>query len=407
MARSSSIVVACIKSNDGERGMAGPNPTTERDLAIGAARLAEHLLNHAELLFRRVLKASPEHPTATRLLGVTLFKMDRREDGIGLLRRAADTDGSSAAWRDLACALQRDGQVQAAGEAYARAGESGPPPPDLAFTGERAVHEFKIVDYPYRSVVRYGAGRPAHPRLAALISAGRERYAALIDDLAPLQADFAEIPLGGAYEDVDPFWLNAWFPPLDAMVLTHMLRSTNPVRFIEVGSGVSTKFARRAVDRYGLRTKLISIDPQPRNEIDRLCDQVLRKPLEACDPAMFDTLGPGDVFFLDSSHRSFQGSDVTVFFLEILPRLQPGVIVQIHDIYLPDDYISGHVRRMWNEQYLLAAALLYGADAFEILFPCWFAGQDMDLARRAAGVLKHGPLENLNLYGASFWLRKT
>jgi len=407
MARSSPIVVACIKSNDGEHGMAGPDATAEQDLAIGAARLAEHLLNHAELLFRRVLEASPEHPAATRLLGVTLFKMDRREDGIALLHRAAEADGSPPAWRDLACALQRDGQAQAAGEAYAQAGESGPPPPDLAFTSERAVHEFKVVDYLYRSIVRYGAGRPAHPQLAAQIDAGRGRYEAVIDALGALQADFAEIPLGGAYEDAEPFWLNAWFPPLDAMVLTHILRSANPARFIEVGSGVSTKFARRAVSRYGLRTKLISIDPQPRNEIDRLCDQVLRKPLEACDPAMFEALGPGDIFFLDSSHRSFQGSDVTVFFLDILPRLKPGVIVQIHDIYLPDDYISGHVRRMWNEQYLLAAALLYGPDAFEILFPCWFAGQDAALARRAAVVLKHGPLETLNLYGASFWLRKT
>lgn len=379
----------------------------ERDLTVGATRLREHLLNHAELLFRRVLETSPEHSVAARLLGVTLFKMDRRSEALDLLRRAAAADSSPEAWRDLACALQRNDEAQAAGEAYAHIADDRPLPPDLAFTSERAVHEFKVVDYPYRSVVRYGAGRPAHPQLAAQIGAGRERYAALIDAMGGLQPDFAEIPLGGVYEDAEPFWLNAWFPPLDAMVLTQMLRSTNPDRFVEVGSGVSTKFARRAVNRYGLRTKLISIDPQPRNEIDRLCDQVLRKPLEACDPAMFEALQPGDVFFLDSSHRSFQGSDVTVFFLEILPRLKPGVIVQIHDIYLPDDYISGHVRRMWNEQYLLAAALLYGPDAFEILFPCWFAGQDADLARRAAGVLKHGPLETLNLYGASFWLRKT
>ena len=385
--------------------MAAPD-SIERDLTVGATRLREHLLNHAELLFRRVLEASPEHSVATRLLGVTLFKMDRRSEALDLLRRAV-ADGSPEAWRDLACALQRNGEAQAAGEAYAHIADDRPLPPDLAFTSERAVHEFTVVDYPYRSVVRYGAGRPAHPQLAALIGAGRGRYEALIDSLAALQADFAEIPLGGAYEDADPFWLNAWFPPLDAMVLTHMLRSGNPDRFVEVGSGVSTKFARRAVNRYGLRTKLISIDPQPRNEIDTLCDQVLRKPLEACDPAMFEALNPGDVFFLDSSHRSFQGSDVTVFFLEILPRLKPGVIVQIHDIYLPDDYIGGHVRRMWNEQYLLATALLYAPDAFEILFPCWFVGQDMDLARRAAGALKHGPLDNLNLYGASFWLRKT
>ena len=53
--------------------MAGPAPTIEQDLTIGTTRLREHLLNHAELLFRRVLATSPEHPVATRLLGVTLF----------------------------------------------------------------------------------------------------------------------------------------------------------------------------------------------------------------------------------------------------------------------------------------------------------------------------------------------
>jgi hypothetical protein len=190
------------------------------------------------------------------------------------------------------------------------------------------------------------------------------------------------------------------------MALTHFLRANDPARFIEIGSGVSTKFARRAVELYGLRTHLTSIDPQPRNEIDTLCDSVIRTPLEDCDPAIFDALEPGDILFLDSSHRSFQGSDVTVFFLDILPRVRPGVILHIHDIYLPDDYISGHVSRMWNEQYLLATALLFGGDAFEILFPCWFVHRDPALSARANSALRKGPLEGVNLYGASFWLTK-
>jgi predicted O-methyltransferase YrrM len=275
----------------------------------------------------------------------------------------------------------------------------------LAFSTERAVHEFKTIDYPYRSSVRYGAGRPPHPQLAELIGSGRDRYAALLAEMGEIQEDFARLPLGGAPDAPEPFWLNPWFPPLDGMVLTQMLRSADPARFVEIGSGVSTKFARRAVALYGLRTKLISIDPQPRNKVDALCDQVLRKPLEDCAVQMFETLNPGDILFLDSSHRSFQGSDVTVFFLDILPRLRPGVIVQIHDIYLPDDYISGHVGRLWNEQYLLATALLFGQTRFEILFPCWYVGQDPGLLAQANGRLRKGPLDNLNLYGASFWMR--
>ena len=384
-------------------------PRLERLLQLGILRLREHFLHHAEQIFRQMLAETPDHPHAQRFLGVTLFKLGRRDEGIELLRQAtADPDTPPKAWGDLAAALHRVGASDEAAEAYGRAVHGPPttPPADIAFATERAVHEFKLSDYPYRATVRYGAGRPPHPRLFELIDGRRADYARQFAAIAEIQADFTDVAWNGHYDSTEPFWMNGWFPPLDGMILTSMLRQTNPKRFVEVGSGVSTKFAHRAVRRYGLQTKLISIDPQPRNEIDALCDQVLRKPLETCDPAMFDVLDPGDVFFLDSSHRAFQGSDVTAFFLDILPRLKPGVIVQIHDIYLPDDYIGGHVARLWNEQYLLAAALLFGSDAFEILFPCWYAGQDAALADYAADLFRGGPLEGLNLYGASFWLRK-
>jgi hypothetical protein len=390
-----------------DAGAASRNMRQDRELMIGVVRLREHWLNHAELIFRRLLAASPGHAPAKRYLGVTLFKLGRSEEGLALLREAVEVEPEVAeAWLDLTVALQRMDEAEQAAEAYARAGGSGPPPPHMGFATERGVFPFKVVDYSYESKVRYGSGRPPHPELAERIGGGRERYRALLRAMGEIQADFAEVPLGGGSDSPDPFWLNSWFPPLDAMALTQMLRSGDPLRFVEIGSGVSTKFARRAVRRYGLRTKLISIDPQPRNEIDALCDQVIRKPLEACDTAVFQTLDPGDILFLDSSHRSFQGSDVTVFFLEILPRLKPGVIVHIHDIYLPDDYISGHLRRLWNEQYLLAVALLFGT-AFEVLFPAWFVGQDPDLSREAEGLLRRGALSGLNLYGASFWMRKT
>ncbi|MBA4010579.1 MAG: class I SAM-dependent methyltransferase [Phenylobacterium sp.] len=384
-------------------------PRLERLLQLGILRLREHFLHHAEQIFRQMLAETPDHPHAQRFLGVTLFKLGRRDEGVELLRQAtADPDTPPKAWGDLAAALHRMGASDEAAEAYGRAVHGPPttPPADIAFATERGVHEFKLSDYPYRATVRYGAGRPPHSRLFELIDAQRETYARQLAAVAEIQADFADIAWNGHYDSAEPFWLNGWFPPLDGMVLTAMLRQSNPSRFVEIGSGVSTKFAHRAVRRYGLKTKLISIDPQPRNEIDALCDQVLRKPLETCDPAMFDVLEPGDIFFLDSSHRAFQGSDVTAFFLDILPRLKPGVIVQIHDIYLPDDYIGGHVERLWNEQYLLAAALLFGANAFEILFPAWYAGQDPALAAYAADLFHGGPLAGLNLYGASFWLRK-
>jgi hypothetical protein len=381
----------------------------EKALRLGFAHLQAHLLNHAETTFRQVLMVAPADSTALRLLGVTLFKMGRRDEALGLLRAASEgASDNPAAWSDLAVAL-RERDPQAAADAYGRAAALARPLPPLAqqaFSSDRATHDFTLVDYGYKARIRYGAGRPPHPQLHRQIAAGQERYKVFLTELGGLHGDFARIPMGGRYEDAEPFWLNAWFPPLDAMALTGVLAKANPDRFVEIGSGVSTKFARRAARLYGLRTKLISIDPQPRNEIDALCDQVIRWPLEDCRPEMFDVLAPGDILFLDSSHRAFQGSDVTVFFLEILPRLKPGVIVHIHDIYLPDDYIAGHVRRLWNEQYLLATALLFAPDAFEILFPAWFVGQDPDVRAHAESALRHGALADLELYGASFWMRK-
>src|SRR5688572_12109004 len=116
---------------------AGLGPVQARDFRIGVTRLGEHMLNHAELIFRRVLDAAPGHAAANRYLGVTLFKLARREEGLAHLWAAVELDPQAAdAWRDLAAALQRLGQANQAADAYARAGEAGEPPPHLRFATE-------------------------------------------------------------------------------------------------------------------------------------------------------------------------------------------------------------------------------------------------------------------------------
>ncbi len=382
-------------------------PAQQKDFHAGAEWLRYHLLNHAEITFGRLMKAVPGHLPTRQLHGVTLVKLGKVAEGLEALRAVTTAQPENRkAWRDLAAALQIAGDVEGAEGAYARAhAEPRPMPAVVTFSHEEAEHPFTLVDYKYRSIVRYGEGRPAHPELTALMEGGRDRYAALIDEIGETIADYDDIPVFGTYEMRQPLWLNGWFPPLDGMVLTQMLKRGNPARFIEIGSGISTKFAKRAVETYGLRTHMTSIDPQPRNQIDEMVDVVIRSPLEDCDLSIFDALEAGDILFLDSSHRSFQGSDVTVFFMEILPRVKPGVIVHVHDIYLPYDYISGHLSRLWNEQYLLATALLFGPDRFEILFPCWFAHQDPALREHANARLRPGKMADLNLYGASFWMK--
>lgn len=80
------------------------------------------------------------------------------------------------------------------------------------------------------------------------------------------------------------------------------------------------------------------------------------------------------------------------------------MLVQIHDIYLPDDYVTGHVPRLWNEQYLLACALLYGSRGLKVRFPCWYVSQDASFARQIAQDLRPGELSELYVHGVSFWL---
>jgi hypothetical protein len=174
----------------------------------------------------------------------------------------------------------------------------------------------------------------------------------------------------------------------------------NPRTYLEVGSGHSTEFARRAINDHSLRTQVVSIDPAPRAGIDRICDRVVRSPLEQADLSVFRDLSAGDVVYIDNSHRSFMNSDVTVFFLDVLPDLPLGVLIGIDDIYLPDDYPWAWQYRYYSEQYLLAAYLLRGSSGFRTVLPCHFIGLDPDLSALVSPLAASG----IATEGTSFWL---
>jgi hypothetical protein len=274
-----------------------------------------------------------------------------------------------------------------------------------------------ILKYAIRPEPRYGDGKPPHPGLHALFARQDAAYLATLTALA----GFTE-PLTRVAETVDaaapgePYWRNIFFSALDAITLYGLLASRKPARYVEVGSGNSTKFARLAIRDLGLQTEIISLDPQPRADIDLLCDRVIRQPLEAVDPSVFDELAAGDVLFLDSSHVVFQNSDVTVFFLEVLPRLKAGVIVHIHDIFLPFDYPRLWADRHYSEQYLLAAYLLGGASRVEILLPLAHITQDPPLAAAVQSLWAHPRFQRAfadysqltgGYVGTSLWLELT
>ena len=237
-----------------------------------------------------------------------------------------------------------------------------------------------VLEYPIRPQPRYGEGKPAHPELAAFLGRNDQHYLSTLTTLAQFSENLLQIPeAADAGAPGTPHWNNSYFSALDAIALYGILGSRKPLRYFEVGSGNSTKFARRAAQDLNLNIQITSLDPYPRAEIDALCDRVIRKPLEDADPTLFNELEAGDVLFIDNSHRVFQNSDVAVFFLDILPRLKAGVIVHIHDIFLPYDYPSSWSRRHYSEQYLLAAYFLADYRKIEVLLPNAYVSKHVPL----------------------------
>lgn len=212
----------------------------------------------------------------------------------------------------------------------------------------------------------------------------------------PHQFDPSLLPL--------PAWAGVPYAPFDAVALYTMIQTAKPKRFLEIGSGITTCFAYRAIRDAKLKTTIMSIDPEPRAQIDAICDQVIREGLEICDMALFDQLEAGDILFFDGSHRTFMNSDVTVFMIDVLPRLKPGVIVHVHDINLPYDYPDSFKHWYWNEQYMLAVYLMGNRDRIKPLLPTSFICRDpLFHAALATPMLDIGPLNDGWRGGGAMW----
>lgn len=212
------------------------------------------------------------------------------------------------------------------------------------------------------------------------------------------------IPLRPQKNSPEPSWINKWFEGLDVFTLYGFVASRKPNLYIEIGSGYSTKVARQAIQEAQLRTKIISVDPRPRADINPLCDQLYRMPLENIDLSLFARLKAGDILFFDGSHRAFMNSDVTVFFLDILPNLPAGVSVHIHDIELPYDYMPERAHWYYSEQYLLAVALLEGHATFRVLLPNAFVSQEKDCVEAVSGFWGLPEMKGVPCRGSSFWI---
>ncbi len=199
-----------------------------------------------------------------------------------------------------------------------------------------------------------------------------------------------------------PRWEQDWFPRLDAAMAYAMVRDGAPKRIVEVGSGHSTRFLARAVADGGAKPRFTAIDPAPRAVIEGLDIEIIQLTVQRAGTAPFEGLAAGDILFIDSSHILMPGTDVDFLMNRVMPALPPGVLVHLHDIFLPDDYPPAWAWRGYNEQ--LAVAALLTAGGYRALFASHYAATRMAeaVAHSAAGglPLMDGALES------SLWLEK-
>jgi len=264
------------------------------------------------------------------------------------------------------------------------------------------------LDYKVKVEPRYGHGKPPHPMLYNLVNQNRDEYVVNLQYFTRFIDTIQLIKDSSVETDPDkPAWNNGFLPGLDIISIYGMIAKFKPLNYLEIGSGNSTKVARKAITENNLPTKITSIDPFPRANIDHLADEVIREPFENIidNSKIVELLGENDILFIDNSHRVFPNSDATICFLELLPYLKKGVVVHIHDIYLPYDYPQMMCDRFYNEQYMLAAFLLANPKKYKPLLPNYFISEDAELSKLLTQLWNHPNLINVEKHGGSFWLQ--
>ena len=261
------------------------------------------------------------------------------------------------------------------------------------------------------------------PQCGFDISEQRDLAEQLVSDYGE-ECQFSEEKNNGEYH-----YNNGYFESVDAEVAYCLARRYKPARVVEIGTGFSTRVLAAALqenlNRDGMEAQLFSIDPFPtRLPRDVWNGRVAQIPAAVQDVNLefFDELEPNDVLFIDSSHVVSVGSDVVREYLQILPRLKPGVLVHVHDIFLPSDYPREAVLKnlwFWSEQYLLQAFLsfnssfevLWGSSAMQIFdpktldrcFPNWrHSYRRMPRSKRQFVPTRDGD----RVWPSSFWMRR-
>jgi hypothetical protein len=208
---------------------------------------------------------------------------------------------------------------------------------------------------------------------------------------------------------------------VDAFTLYAMMRQLQPGRYLEIGSGLSTYYCHLARQRnreQGHDTKMVCIEPYPYSKLSEI-EQIDLIPTEVQEVPLktFESLGSGDVLFIDSSHVLRLDGDVSYIFLEALPVIAAGVYVHVHDIpfpfnipYPPDYWTLLQNRQSprwpmyWNEAMLLQAFLAFNP-SFEIVLSCAMIRHFDESFMRAILPIYKPLTEEPNTF-SSIWLKR-
>jgi hypothetical protein len=208
------------------------------------------------------------------------------------------------------------------------------------------------------------------------------------------------------------YYKNPNFAEGDAECLYSLIRLCKPKRIIEIGSGFSTLMARAAISQNQREDGEYlchhqCIEPFEMHWLEGIKGiEVIREKVEKVDLSLFQQLGSNDILFIDSSHMVRPQSDVLTECLEILPTLNKGVLVHIHDIFTPSDYLEHWLQdevKFWNEQYLLEAFLSCNPH-FEIIAAVNYLNRNFPVE-----VGKKFPMlvqNSKHIEPGSFWIRK-
>ena len=258
-----------------------------------------------------------------------------------------------------------------------------------------------FIPYRYAHTVEPPAESAAYAALSGLLHSREEAFLGVIAVISKYADDLGMI---GSEPPPAPRWDQDWFPRLDAAAAYVLVRENAPARIVEVGCGHSTRFLARAVADSGHRTSITAIDPGEGERLGGLPVEWLRATVQAVGFVPFAALKTEDVLSIDSSHILKLGGDVQYEFLEILPRLKEGVLIHVHDIFLPAEYPKSWVLKdlaFYNEQYLLQAFLAFN-HSFEVVW----AGSFMHLRHADKLEAAFSSYKRNETWPGSFWIRK-